>query len=204
MIELWLVRHGATVWNTEGRVQGWGDPPLSETGKAQAKRLEPRLARTDFSAVYSSDLRRTTETAQLSCPGAEVRLETRLRELNFGAWEGRTWAEVAERDADAVNTWYTEPYGNAPTDGEAYGELKTRVQAWLGTLPQTGRVLAFTHGGPIRTILYGLTGIPNAQAWRFEVGAASLTKLVLGDAGAIIKTVGDVAHLEDTELENLT
>ncbi len=197
MLELWLVRHGATVWNTEGRVQGWGDPPLSETGRVQAQKLAPRLAHTSFTAVYSSDLKRTIETAQLSLPAVNVTLETRLRELGFGAWEGRSWGEVAENDADAVNAWYEDPYRNAPTDGETYGELETRVQTWLGALPQTGRVLAFTHGGPIRAVLYGLTGVPNGQAWRFEVGAASLTKLVLGDAGAIIKTVGDVAHLED-------
>ena len=197
MLELWLVRHGETVWNTEGRVQGWGDPPLSETGKTQARKLAPRLAHATFTAVYSSDLRRTTETARLSLPAANVTLETRLRELNFGAWEGRTWREVAENDADAVKAWYGDPYRNAPTDGEAYGDLETRVQSWLGTLPQMGRVLAFAHGGPIRALLYGLTGVPNGQTWRFEVGAASLTKLVLGDAGAIVKTVGDVAHLEN-------
>lgn len=198
MLELWLVRHGATVWNTEGRVQGWGDPPLSETGRVQAQKLAPRLARMTFTAVYSSDLRRTTETARLALPDAvNITPNARLRELNFGAWEGRTWADVAENDTDAVNAWYGDPYRNTPTDGETYGDLETRVRSWLGTLPQTGRVLAFTHGGPVRAVLYGLTGVPDGQTWRFEVGAASLTKIVLGDAGAIVKTVGDVAHLED-------
>ena len=135
----------------------------------------------------------------MALPGAEVRLEPRLRELNFGAWEGQTWHEVAENDPAALQAWYLHPYENTPTDGEAYGGLEARVRSWLEALPRTGRVLAFTHGGPIRAILYGLTGLPDGQAWRFEVGAASLTKLVLGDAGAIVKTVRDVAHLEDLE-----
>ena len=177
-------------------MQGWGDPPLSETGQsAQARRLESRLKGT-FTAVYNSGLRRTTETAQLALPGVCSTPDARLRELSFGAWEGKTWAEVARTDPDALASWYRNPYRYAPTDGEMYADLETRVQAWLETLPKAGRVLAFTHGGPIRAVLYGLTGVPNGQAWRFEVGPASLTKLVLGDAGAIVQTVGDVAHLE--------
>ena len=201
MLELWLVRHGETVWNREGRVQGYGqgdkqgDPPLSETGRAQARRLEPRLKGT-FTAVYNSGLRRTTETAQLALPGVEAIPDARLRELSFGAWEGRAWAEVAQTAPDALASWYRDPYRYAPTDGEMYADLETRVQSWLETLPKVGRVLAFTHGGPIRAVLYGLTGVPNRQAWRFELGPTSLTKLVLGDAGAIVQTVGDVAHLE--------
>ena len=202
MLELWLVRHGETVWNLEGRVQGYGqgyqqggDPPLSETGRAQAQTLEPRLKGT-FTAVYSSGLQRTTETAQLALPSVEAIPDARLRELSFGAWEGKTWAEVAATDPDALASWYADPYEHAQTKGERYADLETRVQTWLGTLPKAGRILAFTHGGPIRAVLYGLTGVPQRQAWRFEIGPASLTKLVLGDAGAIVKTVGDVAHLE--------
>ena len=199
VLELWLVRHGETVWNCAGRVQGdgqGGDPPLSETGRAQAQRLEPRLKGT-FTAVYNSGLRRTTETAQLALPGVCSTPDARLRELSFGAWEGKTWAEVARTDPDALASWYGDPYKHAPTDGEMYADLETRVQAWLETLPKAGRVLAFTHGGPIRAVLYGLTGVPQGQAWRFEVGPTSLTKLVLGDAGVIVQTVGDVAHLEE-------
>ena len=196
MLELWLVRHGETVWNREGRVQGWGDPPLSGTGRAQARRLESRLKGT-FTAVYNSGLRRTTETAQLALPGVCSTPDARLRELSFGAWEGKTWVEVAATDADTLASWYGDPYKHAPTDGEMYADLATRVQSWLKTLPRAGRVLAFTHGGLIRAVLYGLTSVPQGQAWRFEVGPTSLTKLVLGDAGAIVQTVGDVAHLEE-------
>ena len=202
-LELWLVRHGETAWNREGRVQGYGhagDPALSEHGQMQARRLAPRLARTTFSAVYSSDSRRTLQTAQLALPGVKVRLEARLRELGFGAWEGKMWVDVAKTDPDALKRWYENPYQHAPTGGEPYAELKARIQTWLSTLPKTGRVLAFTHGGPVRAALYGLTGVPDAQ-WRFEVGPASVSKLVLGDAGVIIKTVGDAAHLETEELD---
>jgi len=205
MLELWLVRHGETLWHGEGRVQGRSDPPLSERGRGQARKLASRLSRIPFSAVYSSDLQRTSETARLALPGAPILVDTRLCELDFGAWEGRLWQEVADNDPDALNAWYTEPYRNSPTGGETYAALCARVAAWLGALPTTGRVVAFTHGGPIRSLLYGLTGVPEGQRWRFDPGPASLTKLVLGEQGVILKTVGDMAHLEaeDIKGENL-
>ncbi len=196
MLELWLVRHGESLWNGEGRVQGQGDPPLSALGRVQAQRLAPRLSRTPFSAVYSSDLQRTTETARSALPGACTTADPRLRELHFGVWEGNTWSGVADTDAAALSAWLSNPYTNTPTGGESYAALSQRVQAWLSSLPRTGRVVAFTHGGPIRVILHSLTGLPDGHRWRFEVGPASLTKLVLGDQGAIIKTVADAAHLE--------
>lgn len=196
MLELWLVRHGETLWHGEGRVQGWSNPPLSESGRDQARQLAPRLSRIAFSAVYSSDARRTGETARLALPGTALETDTRLRELHFGAWEGKRWEEVAEDDPEALNAWYADPYRNIPTGGETYAALCARVAAWLDTLPKTGRVVAFTHGGPIRSLLYGLTGVPEEQRWRFELGPASLTKLVIGEQGTIIQTVGDVAHLE--------
>jgi len=182
-------------------VQGTNDPPLSALGRAQAGGLASRLARTAFTAVYSSDLQRTTETARLALPGACVSTDARLRELHFGAWEGRRWRDVAADDPDALSTWYADPYTHAPTGGEAYAALRARVEAWLLSLPRTGRVVAFTHGGPVRAVLYGLIGLPNRNRWRFDLGPTSLTQLVLGEQGAIIKTVGDVAHLENLSCE---
>ena len=196
MLELWLVRHGETLLHGEGRVQGWSDPPLSAVGRIQAQKLTSRLSRTPFSAVYSSDLRRTNETARLALPGAAIETDTRLRELSFGAWEGKRWEEVEADDPEVLSAWYADPYGNTPTGGEPYAALCKRVTAWRGALPKTGRVVAFTHGGPIRALLYGLTGVPDGQRWRFDVGPASLSKLVLGEQGVIVQTVGDAAHLE--------
>ena len=201
MLELWLVRHGETVWNAAGRVQGRSDPELSETGCEQARRLGSRLEHTAFTAVVSSDLQRAVQTAKLALPDAPLQTDPRLRELDFGAWEGRTWGEVAAADPEALTAWYANPYVNAPTGGEGYAALVRRTRGWSESLPKSGRVLAFTHGGPIRGLLYTLTGVPDGHTWRFDPGPASLTKLTLGEYGAILHTVGDVAHLEAAHLE---
>jgi broad specificity phosphatase PhoE len=196
VLELWLVRHGETTWNREGRVQGSSDPPLSEAGREGARRLGRRLAGTRFDAVYTSDLRRARETAALALPGAAAIGDARLRELDFGAWEGRLWRDVAEGDGAALSAWLRDPYTNAPSRGEPYGALVQRVQAWRAQLPPEGRVVAFSHGGPILSLLYALTGTPAARGWRFSPAPGSLSKLVLTDEGAVITVVGDAAHLE--------
>lgn len=201
MLELWLVRHGETVWNAAGQVQGSSDSELSETGCEQAKKLGSRLAHTNFTQVISSDLRRAVQTAKLALPETVIQTDPRLRELDFGAWEGRTWGEVAAADPDALTAWYANPYVHTPTGGESYAALVRRTRDWTEGLPKSGRVLVFTHGGPIRSLLYRLTGVPDGHTWRFDPGPASLTKLTLGEYGAILHTVGDVAHLEAAHLE---
>lgn len=183
-------------------MQGQGDPALSDRGREAARRLRPRLQRAAFDAVFTSDLARARETARLALPGRSAVPDARLRELAFGRWEGRRWQEVAASDGTALGAWYDDPYAHAPTGGERYEALLARVTAWRRELGARGRVLAFTHGGPILALLYSLTGTPQGGRWRFAVPPASLSKLVLGDRGAILQTVGDVAHLEDLPPED--
>jgi broad specificity phosphatase PhoE len=89
---LWLVRHGATDWSDAGRLNGWTDVPLNERGRLQARSLAERLAGRQFAAVWSSDLMRAIETAQLAV--GEPVPDGRLRELGFGSLEGRVLVKV--------------------------------------------------------------------------------------------------------------
>ncbi|GAB4543428.1 MAG: hypothetical protein Fur002_15400 [Anaerolineales bacterium] len=92
MTELWLIRHGQTDWNLLGKWQGQAPdaPPLNEMGIAQALAVRGQLPEGKFSAIYSSDLLRAKQTAELiAAPlGLTVILDSRLREINLGAWEG--------------------------------------------------------------------------------------------------------------------
>ncbi len=194
-LELWLFRHGETPWNREGRAQGQSDPPLSELGVRQAELIGRRLSGVDFDEVYASDLARTRYTARLALPAAEIRLEQRLREIHFGSWEGKVWSELEGEDREALGAWFKEPYRRRAPDGESYEDLLARVSGWLKTLPASGRVAAFTHGGTIRCALYHFTGLPQGASWRFQVDTGSLTKLVIGDQGAILSAINDTAHL---------
>ncbi len=146
MTTLLLARHGETDWNREGRWQGWADPPLNETGRAQARILSVQLAATPFDAVYSSDLQRARETAEIvAAPhGLPVIVDRGLREIDVGSWSGLTRAEIADRFPD----------GGRP-DGETHEQLAARVRAAVTRIARAhpgGRVLLVGHGGTIRSI----------------------------------------------------
>src|SRR5688572_19962610 len=92
MTQLILIRHGETLWNTQHRMQGHADSPLTEDGLRQARQLAQRLTQIEFKALYSSDSGRALETARIvaAATGHEIIVDSRLRERNFGVFEGLT------------------------------------------------------------------------------------------------------------------
>jgi probable phosphoglycerate mutase len=144
--ELWLVRHGATDWSDAGRITGWIDVPLNDRGRSQARLLRARLRRENFDGVWASDLSRACETAHLALGNAST--DARLRELNFGALEGRTWDQCAP----AVQAQLVSFDDFAAPGGESVSRLKARVVDFAESL-STGVHIVFTHGGVIRVLL---------------------------------------------------
>jgi broad specificity phosphatase PhoE len=148
-----LARHGETDWNREGRFQGHADPPLNETGRAQAAELAAELGGIRFAAVYSSPLRRALETAELVAAAhglGPVAIDA-LREVDVGSWQGLTRAEVGVRFPEQLSRWLD--YAQGWEDGESYEAMGHRVVSALLELAaahEGKRVLAVTHGGPIR------------------------------------------------------
>jgi 2,3-bisphosphoglycerate-dependent phosphoglycerate mutase len=160
---LLLTRHGETDWNATHRWQGFTGPPLNELGRRQAAELADRLAGLEIHAVYSSDTVRAVETADIVAGrlGLAVRRDARLREVNFGEWEGLTRHEINERFAGAFAAW-DECKLAAPTGGETDLEMAARVLAALGEIARAhvgGRVVIVTSGGPIRAVQAHAGGI---------------------------------------------
>ncbi|MGL6278726.1 MAG: histidine phosphatase family protein [Gaiella sp.] len=149
---LLLARHGETDWNAVGRWQGHADPPLNETGRAQAAELAERLTSAGVEAIFSSDLRRAAETAAIVAQRLRLGVveDTDLREIDVGSWSGLTRAEVAERYPEGFARWQAGEIGH---DGETREQLGERIERALLRLAaaQPGRVvLVLTHGGAIR------------------------------------------------------
>jgi 2,3-bisphosphoglycerate-dependent phosphoglycerate mutase len=142
---LWLVRHGETDWSAAGRFNGWTDIPLNMQGRQQASSLARELNERRFVTVWSSDLCRATETARLA--DTEPVLDRRLRELDFGTLEGRTWAELPPRTRDALIDFDA----FAAPGGESVVAMRDRVLEFVHALP-AGDHLVFTHGGVIRLL----------------------------------------------------
>ena len=169
MTTILLARHGETDWNREGRFQGFADPPLNDIGRAQAAGLAAELADVELAAVYSSPLRRAFETAELlAAPHrlAPVAVEA-LREVDVGSWQALTREEVEARFPEQLARWLD--YGQGWQDGESYEEMARRVVAALLQLAAAHdgeRILAVTHGGPIRATFAFADGSSYADARR--------------------------------------
>ena len=144
MTTILLARHGETDWNRDGRWQGWADPPLNDAGREQARELAEQLRSMQFDAVYSSDLRRAHETAEIvAAPhGVPVVTDVGLREIDVGSWSGLTRAEIEERfGRDAERT-----------DGETRDQHRERVVAAFERIARAHvgeRILVVSHGGSL-------------------------------------------------------
>jgi broad specificity phosphatase PhoE len=170
-ITLYYVRHGETEWNRERRYQGQRDIPLNETGRSQAARngriladaLGAGAAAFDYVA---SPLARATETMQivrreLALPPDDYRRDDRLREINYGHWEGLQWDGLAEVDPAGFAARAADFWGWQPQGGESYRMLAARVESWLGDVSRDSVVVA--HGGVSRALRGLLFGVPAAE-----------------------------------------
>jgi alpha-ribazole phosphatase len=198
MLDLWFIRHGETDYNHSKRWQGHIDIPLNDHGRSQAERLAPRLARTAFDAVYTSDLERARTTARLALPGTHLHPDPRLREICFGYFEGKTWADLDEGARAELSAWWKDPYRNRIRDGESFTDLEARLRAFVDELPRSGRVAVFTHGGVIRCMLWSVTGPPDGRSWTVALDNTSITRMQLGEDWRTLACVNDCAHLEPT------
>jgi broad specificity phosphatase PhoE len=165
-----LARHGETDWNRDNRFQGHADPPLNTAGREQARALADALSGEPLAAVYTSPLRRAAETAEIvAAPhGLRVGPVDGLREVDVGSWEGLTRAELEERQPEQFRRWLVKRE-QGWEDGETYEEMGRRVlPALLGLVERHPgeRILAVTHGGPIRAAIAAAEGISHAEARR--------------------------------------
>jgi 2,3-bisphosphoglycerate-dependent phosphoglycerate mutase len=147
ILELWLVRHGESTFNAEGRYAGWSNPSLTPAGEAMAQALLPRLAGIHFDGIWRSDLVRTQETARLA-GFPSVPADVRLREINFGKLEGRAFLDMGEEWRERLRSFsdFVSP------DGESTADVRRRAEDFLAGLA-LGRHLIFSHGGWIRCLM---------------------------------------------------
>jgi probable phosphoglycerate mutase len=154
---IYLLRHGETEWNREGRLQGHGDSPLTERGLAQAVAMGGALRRDigdgrlgDFTLV-SSPQGRALATARFAAtviahdPTAIVE-EPRLRECGFGKWEGEIYAEIEALYPEEWRAREADHWNYQPPGGESYAQVADRVGAWLAEQPADARLIVVSHG----------------------------------------------------------
>ncbi|MBD0747063.1 bifunctional RNase H/acid phosphatase [Streptomyces sp. CBMA152] len=199
-----LLRHGETALTPEKRFSGSGgtDPELSAAGRRQAEQVAAALAaRGTIQAIVTSPLRRCRETAAAVALrlGLEVRVEEGLRETDFGAWEGLTFAEVRERYPDDLDAWLASPKAAPTGNGESFATVARRVSSARDRLLSAyeGRtVLLVTHVTPVKTLIRLALGAPPESLFRMELSAASVSAVAYyGDGNASVRLLNDTSHL---------
>ena len=190
MINLYLMRHGHTIWADTGGVAGSTDIDLSDKGREAVRAIAKTFRNnTQLTHWTCSPMSRTQETSSIlrsvleqtsSQPLPKIALDERLVELNFGDWEGQTWDQVHKDSPELLHTWGEDWVRRSPPNGETFGEQCQRCNQWLGSWLQTvaahhdASAMVVSHGGSIRALLCLCLGWELSDAMTFNVDPASL------------------------------
>jgi len=199
-VRLLLIRHAATVWTAQERFQGQTDIPLSPHGRRQATALAQRLMAETLCGLYASDLQRAWDTARaIAAPHAlPVHADPRWREMAFGRWEGLTYADIQQQDAQSLAAWERDQLHSATPGGETLLQMAQRVRVAYASIlanSQDKTVGLVAHGGPLQLLLCLALGLPPQAYWQFAVSPASLSELCVYEQGAILTRLNDTHHL---------
>ncbi len=159
-----LLRHGKTVWNEAGRIQGLQDSPLSRQGREQVADWADFLKNFTIDQIVASDLGRVRETAAIICrrlPDVPIEWNPLLREQHWGEWEGRTFHDLKKEQGEALASQIRSGWDFRPPGGESRSEVLQRVLPALLEISEKHigkRILVICHEGIIKTTIYHLAG----------------------------------------------
>jgi probable phosphoglycerate mutase len=200
-----VVRHGETTWNTEKRWQGHLDSPLTPKGLTQAHALAKRLTNHRFSALYSSDLGRAYQTAEIiaAATGHQVALDARLRERNLGIFQGLTSDEIKAVHAQEYELYHARDPDHVLPGGESLRQqVERNFRCFEELAPRhiEESIVVVTHGGVLSGLLRRVLAIPLEAPRRFAFPNSSLNVFIFREAEWMLQTWGDTTHL-DSEME---
>jgi len=202
-MRLILIRHGETDYSLARRYCGFSDPPLNDEGIRQARQLAARLKGMKIDKVYSSDLVRARQTAEIVFPKNAIEPVADWREMDFGLFEGLTHEQIMQRYPTLYRAWVDDPAEVKIPEGEGLQDLSERVQERIAALVsrhEGGTVAVVTHGGPIRIALCDALQLGPAMFWQVQqaLGAWNAIDYAEGAPPAVI-VMNDVSHLAARE-----
>ncbi|MEW9533395.1 bifunctional RNase H/acid phosphatase [Microbispora sp. NPDC049125] len=199
---LLLLRHGQTSLSVDKRFSGTGDPALTGTGLAQAEAAALRLSRPPYEvgAIVSSPLARARRTAEAVAvrTGLPVLVDDDLRETDFGAWEGHTFAEIQQRWPRELAAWLADPEV-APPGGESFATTGRRVALARDRIVKAhegATVVVVSHVTPIKLLVRFALEAPPTSLYRMHLDLACLSVIdYYADGPAVVRSLNDTAHL---------
>jgi len=195
---MYCIRHGESVFNAEGRVQGQLDVRLSDRGRRQAEAVAHVLAKRPVEVVYASPLQRALETAEIIAREveAEVCVDPRLKEINVGIFQGRLRSEINQLYPKEIALWDSEDLDYVVPGGESRNQLTERGLAAFRSIFQTKyeHVAVVSHGRLLIATLKALLGIPTQEP-PFSLQNGSITSLAGYDSKVELLALGSTDHL---------
>ncbi|WP_454121489.1 2,3-diphosphoglycerate-dependent phosphoglycerate mutase GpmB [Kosakonia sp. Marseille-Q7440] len=213
MLQVYLVRHGETLWNAERRIQGQSDSPLTDKGETQARQVAERAKALGITHIITSDLGRTRRTAEIIADicGCDVTLEPRLRELDMGVLERRPLDSLTEEEEGWRRQLVNGTADGRIPEGESMQELSDRMHAALAAcleLPQGSRPLLVSHGMALGCLVSTILGLPAYAERRLRLRNCSISRIDYQQSpwlasGWVVETAGDVSHLDAPALDEM-
>ncbi len=191
-MRLYITRHGQTQWNTEGRLQGWMNSPLTPRGLKGAEQLRDELMDIDFDAIFTSDQYRAVKTAEIIAGNRDVEINRimEFREIGFGQWEGMKLVDIKKKYSREFDNYMNKPMEYKSYGGESIDQLFDRVEKGLQIVVDSGfeNALIVAHGVTIKALVTVLKGLPRA----------SISKLPVfpGTSLSIFHRIGEVWEVE--------
>lgn len=165
-----LIRHGETDWNAEGRYQGQSDVPLNARGRSQSAELSAELGENQPVAIYCSDLKRASESAEIlgRALGVSVYQDPRLREIHLGCWEGMLFEEIQAKYSDLLNLRKLDPRTVSAPGGETVEQVRIRVMAAVRDIAKqhiNETIAIVSHGLALAILIARYQGRPIEEVW---------------------------------------
>lgn len=187
-MDIVFIRHGKTLLNEKNAYVGVTDTEISDKGKVKIKNLEKVLQGVQFDRVFSSPLKRAIQTTEIITNDDYV-MDNRLKEMNFGIFEGLTYREICEKYTDESKRWEADYLNYKIPNGESLKEVFNRTEKFLNYLSGLkGRVLVVTHGGVIRCALSLVFNKPD-YFFRFKILHGMMNVISIEDNYKYIKGI---------------
>lgn len=207
MLTIYLTRHGETEWNTQNRLQGWKNSPLTDKGIKGAQLLGERLSNIDFNVIYTSPSERAFQTANYIRSGRDIPVLTdeNLKEMSYGDWEGKTRNELKQKFKKEFYNFSNDLnlYNHQSHKGESLTDIKQRVEDVLKRIHAentSGNILIVTHGVTLKIILACTMDVPIEKIWNSPfIHNTSLTVFHWNGERYKFDMIGDTSHLEKDE-----
>ncbi len=195
-----LVRHGRSVWNAAGRIQGQIDIDLDEIGLQQARRIADRLEGEPIAAIYASPLLRAKATADAIAErfNLPVTPDPRLMEYDFGVISGMTWTEVTKRHPVLADRWLEDPWAVPVAGSEGRVNFAARVMSAMQDICAqypTENIAVVAHGGTFGIYLAAMLGLDLNRRHPFHFGNTSLSLVEMREGVFHIHSLNNTCHL---------